>query len=293
MSSRGTTKTVKGSSRRSTSKDNSVAKTIKGKVSDVKVKDKSIKTTKGTTKTIKAIKATEKDTVDTVGTTTTVGDSTLTDTEYRPPLMEHLETLESNRREVHETLRSWTKSLKESLKTLKKVRKACLRETNDPTNPTNLHLEQLETNLSELLDRDNEKTMLTNYRTFNDQYQKFVRPYTRESKKIQDKKDKRKRTSSGGIQKPVHITPEFAKFLGVKKDTMMSRTDGTVAIVAYIKENNLPYAKNKRIINPDDKLSALLKLPKEKDFELTYFNLQKFMKDLYVADDTTTTTTSN
>jgi upstream activation factor subunit UAF30 len=46
-------------------------------------------------------------------------------------------------------------------------------------------------------------------------------------------------------------------------------------INAYIRENNLQDPTNGRKINPDAKLSALLKL--EKADELTYFNLQRFM----------------
>lgn len=292
MSSRGSAKAVKRTTKRSSSSDEKVKETKSA--ASKGTKSTASKATKQVSKA--EVKAT-KDTTETVSKTETTETETETDSGYRPPLMEHLEVLEKNRREVHETLRNMLKTLKECHKVVNKVRKACLRETGEPTNPTNLSLGQLDTDLGKLLDRDEEKKLLQDFRTFNDEYNKFVRPYTRESKKIQDKKDKRKRTSSGGIQKPVHITPNFARFLGVDEDHMMSRTDGTTEIVKYIKKHKLPDPKNGRVIHADKKMRELLNLPTHDDdgneFVLTYFNLQKYMKQLYVVEDATTTTTAH
>jgi hypothetical protein len=55
----------------------------------------------------------------------------------------------------------------------------------------------------------------------------------------------------------------------------MARTEVTRDINKYIRTNNLQDKKNGRKINPDNKLAALLKL--EKNDELTYFNLQRYM----------------
>jgi len=80
-----------------------------------------------------------------------------------------------------------------------------------------------------------------------------------------------------GFVKPTLISDELAAFLG--KDagkTEMARTSVTKEINQYIRENNLQDKTNGRRIIPDDKLRLLLKLPVGE--ELTYFNLQKFMR---------------
>ena len=51
-------------------------------------------------------------------------------------------------------------------------------------------------------------------------------------------------------------------------------------INAYIQTHSLQDKSNGRKINPDAKLTQLLKISKED--ELTYFNLQKFMKHHFV-----------
>ena len=63
--------------------------------------------------------------------------------------------------------------------------------------------------------------------------------------------------------------------MGVKSDMLLARTDVTKRINTYIKANNLQNPDNKRIIHPDTKLSKLLNNGKE---EVTYFNLQRYMK---------------
>ena len=55
----------------------------------------------------------------------------------------------------------------------------------------------------------------------------------------------------------------------------MARTAVTRDINVYIRSNNLQDAANGRKINPDAKLTALLKL--QSTDELTYFNLQRYM----------------
>jgi upstream activation factor subunit UAF30 len=80
--------------------------------------------------------------------------------------------------------------------------------------------------------------------------------------------------------KPAAISKELAKFLGVPEDTKMARTDVTKLITAYVKDHSLQDATNGRKIIPDAKLKALLQV-KSSD-EVTYFNLQKYMKPHFV-----------
>ena len=87
--------------------------------------------------------------------------------------------------------------------------------------------------------------------------------------------DKPKRAPSG-FAKPALISPELCSFLGKPKGTEMARTEVTKHLTTYIKEHNLQDSENKRKIVPDAALKKLLNV--DESSELTYFNLQKFMK---------------
>lgn len=80
-----------------------------------------------------------------------------------------------------------------------------------------------------------------------------------------------------GFVKPSHISDELAEFLGKPVGTMMARTDVSREINTYIRVHGLQDVQNGRKINPDAKLRKLLRLPNGE--ELTYFNLQKYMKN--------------
>lgn len=82
------------------------------------------------------------------------------------------------------------------------------------------------------------------------------------------------RTPSG-FRKPTTISDELAAFLGKPVGSVLSRTDVTREINAYIREHKLQDSGNGRNINPDAKLKKLLKLKAGE--ELTYFNLQRYM----------------
>ena len=79
-----------------------------------------------------------------------------------------------------------------------------------------------------------------------------------------------------GFVAPTLLSDELATFLGKPVGTMMARTDVSKLINKYIADNRLQDLQNGRIINPDAKLRKLLRLPNGE--ELTYFNLQKYMK---------------
>jgi chromatin remodeling complex protein RSC6 len=81
---------------------------------------------------------------------------------------------------------------------------------------------------------------------------------------------------------PTKISDELANFLGKPVGTEMSRINVSSIINAYIRVNKLQDPKNGRIINPDEKLRNLLKIG-END-ELTYFNIQKYMKHHFIQD---------
>lgn len=79
-----------------------------------------------------------------------------------------------------------------------------------------------------------------------------------------------------GFAKPALISNELCSFLGKPTGTEMARTEVTKFLTSYIKEHNLQDPENKRRIRPDKKLAKLLNTT-NKD-EVTYFNLQKYMK---------------
>jgi len=102
------------------------------------------------------------------------------------------------------------------------------------------------------------------------------------------KSSQRKKKSTGnrqpsGFVKPTLITEELANFLGKKVGTEMARTEVSKEINQYIRTHNLQDKANGRKINADTKLSTLLKL--NAGDELTYFNLQRYMKHHFIKAD--------
>ena len=110
--------------------------------------------------------------------------------------------------------------------------------------------------------------------------------------KLEKKSAKKKRAApaegeevkprNSGFMRPVKISDELASFLGKAAGTVMGRQDANDEIRQYVALHNLKETeKGKgRNINPDAKLSSLLKLPSGE--QLTYFNLQKYMKPHFI-----------
>lgn len=113
--------------------------------------------------------------------------------------------------------------------------------------------------------------------------EKQVLKEARSMDKVNAKRNRNKGSRApSGFVKPSGISKELAKFLNVAEDTMIARTDVTKMITSYVKQNNLQDSKNGRKINPDSKLSSLLKVKSGE--EVTYFNLQKYMKPHFVKE---------
>ena len=88
--------------------------------------------------------------------------------------------------------------------------------------------------------------------------------------------DKPKRNPSG-FAKPAALSKELCDFLKQPYGTEMARTDVTKFLTKYIKEHSLQQESDKRIIKPDAPLYKLLGLTNDSE-QITYFNLQKYMK---------------
>ena len=82
-----------------------------------------------------------------------------------------------------------------------------------------------------------------------------------------------------GFAKPGPVSDELRTFLKLGKDELIARTEVTKKITEYCKAHNLQKAEDKRTINVDASLKKLLRL--KKGDQLTFFNLQKYMKIHY------------
>lgn len=129
--------------------------------------------------------------------------------------------------------------------------------------------------------------MMTIYTTLKQDFKTLSKQIERDMKAAQKASAKKRRSSGNrqpsGFIKPTLITDELATFLGKISGTEMARTEVSKEINQYIRENKLQDPSNGRIIRPDSKLKKLLRVGP--DEELTYFNLQRYMKHHFVKKD--------
>jgi upstream activation factor subunit UAF30 len=99
----------------------------------------------------------------------------------------------------------------------------------------------------------------------------------RENKKAKNKGNRQ----PSGFANPTRISKELCEFMDKPTDTKMARTDVTKYIIQYIKENNLQDPKNAKVIQPNKKLTTLLKIDSKSEV-LTYFNIQRHMNKHFI-----------
>lgn len=127
--------------------------------------------------------------------------------------------------------------------------------------------------------------MASQFKEVQFQLKTLQKTHAKEVKALQKRTRKRKNRdgkakSPSGFTQPTKITDELAGFLGLDKGSEIPRTEVTKKINCYIKEHDLQWEQNKRHIKPDKKLGSLLKVGKGED--LTYFNLQTYLKPHYI-----------
>lgn len=121
-----------------------------------------------------------------------------------------------------------------------------------------------------------------------------IKDTEKQSKEIEKLRNKKTRVKTeraagslpSGITKPVAITDELAVFLGVAPGTLVPRNEVTKGVSTYVKANDISDPTNKQKFVLDDRpaakvLRALLGNPSE---DVTYFNLQKYLKHHYIMD---------
>ena len=132
------------------------------------------------------------------------------------------------------------------------------------------------------------QTLMADVKKLQKNVNRQVRESTRKNKKRKNA-DGSKRPPSG-FAKPTLISDSLCQFLGVESGTMMARTEVTKHLTKYIKAHELQDEANKRIINCDSALAGLLNV-KPSD-EVTYFNLQRYMKPHFPQSASNASTSS-
>lgn len=129
--------------------------------------------------------------------------------------------------------------------------------------------------------------MMQLHTTLKQDFKTLSRSVERELKAAQKASAKKRRSSGNrqpsGFIKPTLITDELATFLGRESGTEMARTEVSKEINQYIRSKKLQDENNGRIIRPDSALKKLLRVGDNE--ELTYFNLQRYMKHHFVKSD--------
>jgi chromatin remodeling complex protein RSC6 len=151
-----------------------------------------------------------------------------------------------------------------------------------PTEPETAVEESSEVTVLNKLTEFNAKMLqLSNlFSSLKTDFKTLEKSVTRELKNAAKKSGKKRKVSTNrapsGFVKPTIISDELATFLGKAKGSEMARTEVSKEINQYIRTKQLQDKENGRKIHPDAPLTKLLNIGKGE--ELTYFNLQRYMK---------------
>ena len=148
------------------------------------------------------------------------------------------------------------------------------------SNPNDEVCEQFSGVLSTLSSFRSQITMLQNQvRALEKTVGKQMRTYAREAKKNKNKGNRK----PSGFAVPTKISDELCLFMQKPKGSTAARTEVTQYIIKYIKDNDLQWNENRKIIKPNNDLKILLNV-KEND-EVTYFNIQRFMNKHFIKSE--------
>ena len=126
-------------------------------------------------------------------------------------------------------------------------------------------------------------TMLQNQvRSLEKVVNKTMKQMAREAKKNKNKGNRK----PSGFAVPTNISEDLCDFMGKPDGSQVARTEVTQYIIQYIKQKDLQWEENRKIIKPDERLKKLLGV--DDNEEVTYFNLQKFMNKHFVKKSVST-----
>ena len=121
-------------------------------------------------------------------------------------------------------------------------------------------------------------------------YLKIVKSLTKNKKRkpVDSTEESAPKKEPSGFISPIALSREFTEFLNVPEDIMLPRTVVTKQIIAFIKENGLESTTNGRNFDLTDSTNEnAVKLRKlfniENGNEVTYFNLQSFLKPHFIT----------
>ncbi len=116
----------------------------------------------------------------------------------------------------------------------------------------------------------------TDLRALQKNIQRYMKDSSKRNRRNRSADPSKPKRAPSGFAKPALISNALCNFLGKPEGTEMARTEVTKHLTQYIKTNSLQDEENRRKIVPDAALKKLLNV-KDSD-EVTYFNLQKYMK---------------
>lgn len=108
-----------------------------------------------------------------------------------------------------------------------------------------------------------------------------MRTFAREANKNKNKGNRK----PSGFAVPTKISDQLCEFMKKPKGSTAARTEVTQYIIKYIKDNDLQWNENRKIIKPNKHLKSLLNL--KKDEEVTYFNIQRYMNKHFIKKTAT------
>jgi len=138
-------------------------------------------------------------------------------------------------------------------------------------------VQQFSDDLTSLSSFKSQVTMLQNQiRALEKNVGKQIRTYEREATKNKNKGNRK----PSGFAVPTKISDELCEFMKKPKGSMAARTEVTQYIIQYIKDNELQWKDNRKIIKPNTQLKKLLDVKKSE--EVTYFNIQRYMNKHFI-----------
>jgi chromatin remodeling complex protein RSC6 len=145
------------------------------------------------------------------------------------------------------------------------------------------HIGALKTRLHE--HRKETSAMCAEMVSLEKSFEKYASKIAKQQTKTTADKPKRK---PSGFASPTTVSPDLCVFMGKPVGSLISRTETSKFLSAYITENRLYAENNKSVIIPDDNLLHLLGNPAT-GTEITYFTIQKYINRHFVKKTQTET----